>query len=47
MNVLEAILGGGDEAKDDFDNEIANTTNTKRSKHFSSVFFVLENRFLY
>ena len=34
MNVLEAILGDGDGAKDDFDNEIANTTSMKRSKYF-------------
>lgn len=30
MNVLEAILGDGDEAKDDFDNEIANTNSAKK-----------------
>ena len=34
MNVLEAILGDGDGSKDDFDNEIANTTSMKRSMHF-------------
>jgi len=32
MNVLEAILGDGDGAKDDFDNEIANTTSMKRTR---------------
>uniref|UniRef100_A0A7M5X6Z6 YTH domain-containing protein n=1 Tax=Clytia hemisphaerica TaxID=252671 RepID=A0A7M5X6Z6_9CNID len=32
MNVLEAILGDGDEAKDDFDNEIANTNSAKKVK---------------